>query len=100
MDRAFCKGCGRSGRQGLTVNEAIGIKKESLHEALRKLNLYLDDFEAWVALSSKVKELTEKGVINMGIIKQETLLGIIMLETMTAKQIQNIWKPDVEKNEP
>jgi hypothetical protein len=77
----------------------FGLEKQDIHEGLRKLNLCLDDFDAWVALSSKVKELTEKGVINMDVIKQETLLGVIMLETMTAEQLQNIWNPDTEQNE-
>lgn len=77
----------------------FGLNKQDIHEALKKMNLLLDNFDAWVALSQKVKELTENGVINLDVIKQETLFGIILTETMTAEQLQNIWKPDTEQNE-
>jgi len=78
----------------------FGLEKKSLHEALRKFDLLLDDFDAWVALSMKVKELTEKGVINLDVIKQETLFGVIISETMTSEQLQDIWNPDSKQSEP
>ena len=55
----------------------FGLNKQDIHEALKKMNLLLDNFDAWVALSQKVKELTENGVINLDVIKQETLFGVI-----------------------
>jgi hypothetical protein len=76
-----------------------GLEKQDIHEGIRKLNLCLDDFDAWVALSKKVKELTENGVINLDVINQKTLFGVILLETMTTEQLQNIWKPDTQQNE-
>jgi hypothetical protein len=80
--------------------ERYGLKKKDIHVAVQKLNLCLDDFDAWIGLSKKVKELMENGLVNLDVIKQETLLGVIMLETMTPQQLQNIWKPDTEQNEP
>ena len=78
--------------------ERYGLKKKDIHIAVQKLNLCLDDFDAWVGLSQKVKELMENGVINLDVIKQETLLGVIMLETMTTQQLSNIWEPETKQS--
>jgi hypothetical protein len=69
------------------------MEKTTVREALKSLGLYLDDFEAWVGLSKKVKSLMENGVINLDLIREETLLGIIVMETMTLEELSNIWIP-------
>ena len=74
------------------------MEKEDLHNALRSMGLYLDDFDTWVAFSQKVKELMDKGVVNFDVIKEETLLGIIILESMTLEELTNIWNTDTESN--
>ncbi len=78
--------------------EKFGIEKEEIHEALRNMGLCLDDFDAWIAFSKKVKTLMENGVINFDIIKEETLLSIIIMETMTAEELSNIWESNPETN--
>jgi hypothetical protein len=78
--------------------EKYGIKKEEIHEVMMKMGLCLDDFDAWVGLSRKAKTLMENGVINLDIIKEETLLGIIIMETMTAEELSNIWTPNPQTN--
>jgi hypothetical protein len=78
--------------------DKFGIEKKDIHEALRNLGLCLDDFNAWVGLSKKVKTLMENGVINFDIIKQETLLGIIIMETMTTEELSNIWESSPRDN--
>lgn len=40
----------------------------------------------------------ENGVINFDIIKEETLLGIIIMETRTLEQLLDLWKPKPKTN--
>jgi len=77
----------------------FGIEKEGIHSALKYIGLCLDDFNTWVAFSKKVKELIEKGVINFDVIKDETLLSVIIMESMTLEELTNIWNPDPENSE-
>ena len=69
----------------------LGMDKTNVQNALKSLGLYLDDFDAWVGLSKKVKSLMEDGVINLDVIKEKTLLSIIIMETMTLEQLSDIW---------
>jgi hypothetical protein len=80
--------------------ERYGLEKKHIHEAAKKLNLTLDDFDAWVELSNKAKEFMENGVINLDVIKQETLFGVLMLETKTMQQLSNIWEPETKESSP
>jgi hypothetical protein len=41
----------------------------------------------------------EKGVINFDVIKEETLLGIIIMESMTIEDLMNVWNPDPETDQ-
>jgi len=72
------------------ITDKLGM---DLHSALKSMGLCLDDFNEWVNLSKKVKELMERGVINFDIIKEQTLFATVMMETMTLEQLTNIWKP-------
>ena len=65
-----------------------------LHSALKSLGLCLDDFTEWVSISKKVKELMEKGLLNFDIIKEQTLLANVIVETMTLEQLTKIWSPN------
>lgn len=77
----------------------FGKEKEELHNAFRHLGFCLDDFNNWVNFSKKAKQLMEKGVINFDIIKEETLLGIIILESMTLEELFKIWDSNPEANQ-
>ena len=77
----------------------FGKDKEELHNAFRHLGFCLDDFKEWVNLSNKTKQLMEKGVINFDVIKEETLLGIIIMESMTIEELMNVWNPDPETDQ-
>ena len=58
----------------------LGLDKTNIQETMRKLNLSLDDLDAWVALSKKAKELLEKGLLDFDVIKQETLFAVLIVE--------------------
>lgn len=74
--------------------EKYGIKKENIGPALKRIGLCLDDFESWVGLSKTVKNMMEQGIINFDLIKESTLLGLIILETKSAEEISKIWDQD------
>lgn len=76
----------------------FGMENEDFHSAIRSLGLCLDDFKEWVNFSKKVKELMEKGVINFDVIKEETLLGVIIMESMTLEELTGIWDTDPKTN--
>jgi hypothetical protein len=38
----------------------------------------------------------ENGVINFDVIKEETLLGLIIMESMTLEELTGIWNTDPE----
>jgi hypothetical protein len=69
----------------------LGMDKDTVEKALKSLGFYLDDFNAWIGLSKKVKSLMEKGVINLDVIEEKTLLSIILMETMTLEQLSELW---------
>lgn len=75
-----------------------GITKEDIHSMMKRLGLDLENFDAWVELSKKSKSLMENGIIDFDIIKEETLFALIILETMTAEELAEIWETDTEPN--
>jgi len=79
--------------------ERYGITKEDLHTMRKKIGLDLEDFDAWVVLSQKAKSLMEKGLMDFDVIKEETLFGLIIMETMTTEQLSNIWNPEKKPNQ-
>lgn len=78
--------------------EKFGKNTEELHNAFRHLGLCLDDFNEWITFSKKVKQLMENGVINFDIIKENTLLSLIIMESMTLEELTNVWNPDPVKS--
>jgi hypothetical protein len=54
------------------------------------MGLLMNDFEAWVDLSHRVKILIEKGVINFDLIRESTLLNVLIWEGMTAEEMANL----------
>ena len=40
----------------------------------------------------------EKGVINFDFIKEETLLGVIIMESMTLEELTGIWDTEPANN--
>ena len=72
------------------IHPILGVEKGTVQDALDFLGFCLDDFEGWVGLSKEVKKLLENGVINFDIIKEETLLGILIMETMTLNELSDL----------
>jgi hypothetical protein len=54
----------------------------SLDDVVKKTPLIIKELERWVALSIYIKELMQKGLINLDIIKNESLLSLILTELM------------------
>lgn len=75
-----------------------GLTEENFHAMRRRIGLSLDDFNAWVELSKKAKSLMENGLLDFDIIKEETLFGLLIMETMTTEQLADIWEPETEPN--
>lgn len=69
-----------STKYALTEN---GKEIADLSDVVKSASLNVRDFERWVALSNEVKELMERGFINLDIIKNETLLSLILTEVLT-----------------
>ena len=75
-----------------------GLTEENFHAMRRRIGLSLDDLNAWVELSKKAKSLMENGLLDFDSIKEETLLGLLIMETMTTEQLAEIWEPEIEPN--
>ena len=67
-----------------------GFKKNETRTMSTKIGLLMNDFEAWVDLSNRVKRLMEKGVINLDLIREPTLLNVIIWEGMTDEEMANL----------
>jgi hypothetical protein len=80
------------------ILKKFGMGKEDFHNAISSLGLCLDDFNEWINFSKKVKQLMDKGVISFDVIKEETLLGVIIMESMTLEELTGIWDADPETN--
>jgi len=80
------------------ILKKFGMEKEDFHNAIRSLGLCLDNFNDWINFSKNVKQLMENGVINFDVIKEETLLGVIIMESMTLEELTGIWDADPETN--
>jgi hypothetical protein len=59
-----------------------GKEIASLNEIAIKTPIVARDFERWVVLSDYVKKLMKKGLINLDIIKNESLLSLILTEVL------------------
>jgi hypothetical protein len=81
------------------VLKKFGMKKEDFQTAIRNLGLCLDDFNDWIKFSQKVKQLMKNGVFNFDIIKEETLLGLIIMESMTLEELTDVWNTDTENDQ-
>jgi hypothetical protein len=40
----------------------------------------------------------ENGLLDFDVVKEETLFGLIVMETLTTEQLSNIWDTDPETN--
>lgn len=56
-------------------------------EAIKSTGQTLRTFDDWMALSNYVKGLMQKGVINLDVISNETLLTVILAE-LSHEQIE------------
>lgn len=64
----------------------------TVQEVLKSLGLCLDDFNEWLNVSNKVKELIEAGIINFDLIKEPDLLALIIMKTKTLEQLSAFWQ--------
>jgi hypothetical protein len=71
-----------------------GIPKEDIHSGLKNIGLTLEDFDAWVGLSKTAKSLIENGQMDFDIIKESTLMGLLIMESMTIEELSEIWNED------
>jgi len=71
--------------------EKYGIPKEDIHSGLKGIGLTLDDFDAWVGLSNTAKSLIENGMMDFDVIKESTLMGLLIMESMTPLELSEIW---------
>ena len=81
-------------RDAVPFLEKHGIPKEDIHSGLKNIGLTLDDFDAWVGLSKTAKSLIENGQMDFDIIKESTLMGLLIMESMTIKELSEIWNED------
>lgn len=72
----------------------FGLTNDDLHTARERIGLSLEDFNKWVELSKAARSLMENGIIDFDVIKEETLFGLIIMESMTAEQLADIWNPE------
>jgi hypothetical protein len=70
-----------------------GFEKKDVRNMLIKIGLLMNDFEAWVDLSNRVKSLMERGIINLDLIRESTLLNVLIWEGMTAEEIADLTSP-------
>ena len=77
-------------QQSTPFLENYGINKKDIRPALKHMGLCLDDFNAWVGLSKVVKSMMEQGIINFDLIKDSTLLGLIIMETKVPEVVKNL----------
>ena len=75
-----------------------GLTKENIHSARKRIGLNLDNLENWVELTKKAKSLMENGLLDFDVIKEETLFGLIVMETMSTEELSDIWNTDSETN--
>jgi hypothetical protein len=76
------------------------IQKEQriTRSMLKRIGLNLEDFNACVELSKKVKSLMENGIIDFDTVKEATLSGLLIMETMTPEELADIWEIETERN--
>jgi hypothetical protein len=73
-----------------------GIPKVDIHSGLEHIGLTLDDFDAWVGLSKTAKSLIENGMMDFDVIKESTLMGLLIMESMTPLELSEIWNEETE----
>jgi hypothetical protein len=75
-----------------------GKTKENIRALWKRLGLSLDNFDAWVGLSKTAKSLMENGLLDFDIIKEETLFGLLIMETKNVEELAEMWETDTEPN--
>jgi len=68
-------------------------QRKDVHEGLKYSSFLLDDFNAWINYSTLVKNLSKNGIINLDLIRDETLLSILISETLFLEEFSTITRP-------
>jgi len=69
----------------------FGTKEKNIHNTMKTLGLSLDDFDALVSLSNRIKTFMENG-IDFDTVKIETLLSLVALEYTDLNSLLENWK--------
>ncbi len=80
-----------SSRVKITLDDKL-ITTGEITNGLDFLRNSVDSFEAWVGLSKIVKGLIEKGVINLDLIGEKALLGVVISEANQANELPSALK--------
>lgn len=76
--------------------KTLQVNKTTIREGLQVLGLNFKEFGTYVNLSRMTKELMQKGIINFDIIKEQTLLTTIIMETFSLEQLSNVFREKTE----
>jgi hypothetical protein len=69
----------------------FGTQENNIHKTMKTLGLSLDDFDALVSLSKRIKTFMENG-IDFDTVKIETLLSLVALEYTDLNSLLENWK--------
>jgi hypothetical protein len=71
----------------------LGFNDDKMQKYLKFTGLEFDDFQTWIDFTAVAKRLMNSGVINFDVIKETTLMGLIILETKSLEEMANILHP-------
>jgi hypothetical protein len=83
-------------REAAPFLKKYGIPKEDIHLGLKEIGLTLDDYDAWVGLSRTAKSLIENGMMDFDVIKESTLMGLLIMESMPPLELSEIWDENTQ----
>jgi hypothetical protein len=71
----------------------LGLSDEKIQKYFKFTGLTFDDFKTWIEFTDVAKRLMNNGVINFDIIKESTLMGLLIMEAKTLEDFSTILKP-------
>ena len=74
-----------------------GFEQQDTHYMISRMGFLLKNLEAWIDFSNRVKGIMERGIINLDLIREATLLNVLIWEGMTAKEIAYLTSPEPEE---
>jgi hypothetical protein len=71
----------------------LGLSDDKIQKYFKFTGLTFDDFQTWIDLTHVAKRLMDNGFINFDIIKESTLMGLLIMEAKTLEDFSTILKP-------